>query len=275
MRARPHRSCRQWEPGQAMPRKGTAACGARREHLQAILSGPVIRTKAAFVIPGGCTNRGFMNAGLQALSGPIRSRRSQPARSWIRLQRFADERPRAAVEWAELIGRVARQGDRQAFKLLFEHFAPRVKGFLIKNGMEADAAEEIAQGTLLAVWRKAGQFDPASGGAAAWIFTIARNLRIDAVRRLARQAKTVESGEPEQAAELEDSPETVMSRRDDVSRVSSALLRLSEEQSTVIRMSFIEERPHAEIAETLGIPLGTVKSRIRLAMRRLKDLLDD
>ena len=99
------------------------------------------------------------------------------------------------MEWAELIGRVAAHGDRDAFKLLFEHFAPRVKGFLVKTGMNADAAEEIAQNTLLTVWRKAAQFDPASAGAAAWIFTIARNLRIDAARQAARQAKVAASAE--------------------------------------------------------------------------------
>ncbi|MBR1091443.1 sigma-70 family RNA polymerase sigma factor [Bradyrhizobium manausense] len=179
------------------------------------------------------------------------------------------------MEWAELIGRVAAHGDRAAFKLLFEHFAPRVKGFLVKTGMNADAAEEIAQTTLLTVWRKAAQFDPASAGAAAWIFTIARNLRIDSARQAARRAKAAVSAERDETPEVVDSPETMMARRDDVSRVAAALERLSEEQSKVIRMSFIEERPHGEIAETLGIPLGTVKSRIRLAMARLRDLLDD
>ena len=183
------------------------------------------------------------------------------------------------MEWAELIGRVAAHGDRDAFKLLFEHFAPRVKGFLVKTGMNADAAEEIAQNTLLTVWRKAAQFDPASAGAAAWIFTIARNLRIDSARQAARQAKALDkaavSAERDEMPEVAESPETAMTRRDDVSRVAAALQRLSEEQSTVIRMSFIEEQPHGEIAERLGIPLGTVKSRIRLAMARLRDLLDD
>jgi RNA polymerase sigma factor (sigma-70 family) len=179
------------------------------------------------------------------------------------------------VEWAELIGRVASQGDREAFKLLFEHFAPRVKGLLMKTGTDADIAEEIAQNTLLAVWRKAAQFDPTTAGAAAWIFTIARNLRIDAARRAIRQARADQPELADDAEEAVDSPETIMARRDDVSRVSAALLKLSEEQSRVVRMSFIEERPHAEIAETLGIPLGTVKSRIRLAMNRLRDLLDE
>ncbi|MBR0788099.1 sigma-70 family RNA polymerase sigma factor [Bradyrhizobium manausense] len=179
------------------------------------------------------------------------------------------------MEWADLIGRVAAHGDRDAFKLLFEHFAPRVKGFLVKTGMNADAAEEIAQNTLLTVWRKAAQFDPASAGAAAWIFTIARNLRIDSARQAARRARAAVSAERDGTPEVADSPETIMSRRDDVSRVEAALLRLSEEQSTVIRMSFIEERPHGEIAERLGLPLGTVKSRIRLAVGRLRDFLDD
>jgi RNA polymerase sigma factor (sigma-70 family) len=212
------------------------------------------------------------------LSRPIWGGCSKPALSRIRPQRFAGEngkeRPKATVDWAELIGRVAIHSDRDAFKLLFEHFAPRVKGFLVKTGMAADAAEEIAQNTLLTVWRKAAQFDPSSAGAAAWIFTIARNLRIDSVRRSARQAR-VSQPALEDAPETVETPETTLTRRDDVSRVTAALLRLSEEQSTVIRMSFIEERPHADIASALGIPLGTVKSRIRLAMMRLRNLLEE
>jgi RNA polymerase sigma factor (sigma-70 family) len=219
-----------------------------------------------------------MNAGLRALSRPIWGGCSKPALSRIRPQRFAGEngkeRPKATVDWAELIGRVAIHSDRDAFKLLFEHFAPRVKGFLVKTGMAADAAEEIAQNTLLTVWRKAAQFDPSSAGAAAWIFTIARNLRIDSVRRSARQAR-VSQPALEDVPEAVESPETTLTRRDDVSRVAAALLRLSEEQSTVIRMSFIEERPHADIASALGLPLGTVKSRIRLAMTRLRNLLEE
>jgi RNA polymerase sigma factor (sigma-70 family) len=198
-----------------------------------------------------------------------------PARRWIRLQRTPFERPKATVEWAELIGRVAVHGDRDAFRLLFEHFAPRVKGLLMKIGTDADTAEEIAQSTLLAVWRKAAQFDPSSGGAAAWIFTIARNLRIDVARRAVRQARADQPGFIDDADDVVDSPEILMTRGEDVSRVAAALLRLSEEQSRVVRMSFIEERPHSEIAESLGIPLGTVKSRIRLAMNRLRDLLDE
>jgi RNA polymerase sigma-70 factor (ECF subfamily) len=101
------------------------------------------------------------------------------------------------VEWADLIGRVAASSDRDAFWLLFEHFAPRIKGLMLKAGASKEEAEEIAQDALLAVWRKAAQFDPASQGAPAWIFTIARNLRIDGIRRSAR------AGIPLPEAELE------------------------------------------------------------------------
>lgn len=205
-----------------------------------------------------------------------------PTRTGLRLPRKGEPRPlpgvnkgpRAQVEWADLIGRVASRSDREAFKSLFEHFGPRIKGFMLRAGCSADEAEEIAQNTLIAVWRKAGQFDPASAGAAAWIFTIARNLRIDSVRRAAR------SGRLSQASELADTPDPadaadiVISRIEDATRVKVAIERLSAEQSRVIQLSFIEERPHPEIANILGIPLGTVKSRIRLAMNRLRDLLD-
>ena len=183
-------------------------------------------------------------------------------------------KPEATVDWAELIGRVATSGDREAFKVLFQHFAPRVKGFLQKTGCSADEAEELAQQTLLAVWHKAGQFDPSSSGAAAWIFTIARNLRIDQARRAARAPRVDRAEQAQDEADPADSAETRLARAEDVARITSALLQLSADQSLVIRMSFIDELAHPEIAQVLGIPLGTVKSRIRLAMKRLRDLLD-
>ncbi len=179
------------------------------------------------------------------------------------------------VEWSDLIGRVASHGDREAFRSLFEHFGPRIKGLMLKAGCSADEAEEIAQGTLIAVWRKAGQFDPASTGAAAWIFTIARNLRIDSLRRHARAGRFGEDAELANMPDATEPADVVISRVEDTARVKAAIDRLSDEQSKVIQLSFIEERPHPEIASLLGIPLGTVKSRIRLAMNRLRDLLDE
>jgi RNA polymerase sigma-70 factor (ECF subfamily) len=191
-----------------------------------------------------------------------------------RLQRFGNERPRITVEWATLIGRVA-EGDREAFRSLFEHFAPRVKGLMLKAGASSDDAEEIAQEALLAVWRKAAQFDPFSAGASAWIYTIARNLRIDHVRRVARTGTVDHDAELDYLVDPGEPADDVMVRNDEAGRIARALSSLSGEQSMAIRLSFIEERPHPEIADLLGIPLGTVKSRIRLAMNRLRALLDE
>jgi RNA polymerase sigma factor (sigma-70 family) len=185
------------------------------------------------------------------------------------------ERPRAKVEWAQLIGRVAAERDLEAFEILFEHFAPRIKGFLLKSGAGDDQAEEITQETMVALWRKADLFDPATAGAAAWIFTIARNLRIDAARRAARTVRVDHGAEQEYLVDPALSPESSFAQIDEAARVTGALRRLPPEQSEVIRLSFIEERPHSEVAKRLGIPLGTVKSRIRLAINRLRDLLDE
>ena len=172
------------------------------------------------------------------------------------------------------MGAFASHADREAFRSLFDYFAPRIKGFMLKAGCSADEAEEITQNTLIAVWRKAGQFDPKSTGATAWIFTIARNLRIDSLRRQARAGQLGEDPELVNRPDAAESADLLISRVEDTVRVKAAIERLSYEQSKVIRMSFIEERPHPEIASLLGLPLGTVKSRIRLAMNRLRELLD-
>ena len=180
--------------------------------------------------------------------------------------------------WGRLIEAVATRRDRAALVALFEHFAPRVKTFALRSGASAATAEELAQETMLTVWRKADSFAPGSAGAAAWIFTIARNLRIDALRRerhngcefdidrdIAIEARVDERLTPESqfaAVQLEQ-------------RVRKAVAQLPGEQLRVIELSFFEEKAHGEIAEQLQIPLGTVKSRSRLAITRLRALLDE
>ena len=216
-----------------------------------------------------------MIAAIRALNVPIRAEAGRPRGVVARLSTNASKGPKAKVDWADLIGRVASSGDREAFRRLFEHFAPRIKGLMQKAGCSSDEAEEIAQGALIAVWRKAGQFDPATSGAAAWIFTIARNLRIDLFRSRARANRLRGVSELPDAPDPAEPADAVVSRVQDAARITSAIARLSAEQSMVVRLSFIEERPHPEIASLLGIPLGTVKSRIRLAMNRLRDILDE
>ena len=181
-----------------------------------------------------------------------------------------------AVRWAGLIEAIALRADRTAFAELFAHFAPRIKTFMLRSGATAQSADELAQEALLAVWSKAKLFDPTSTGAAAWIFTIARNLRIDEVRRQKR-TPTHDTAEVELEFQVDagPQPDAGLAASQVESRVRSALAGLPDDQLRVIELSFFEEKAHAEIAETLRIPLGTVKSRLRLAMNRLRGLLGD
>jgi len=183
----------------------------------------------------------------------------------------ADARPQ---DFAPLIAAVAARGDKAAFAALFAHFAPRVKTFMRRSGMSDSLAEELAQETLLAVWRKAALFDPNSYGAAAWIFTIARNLRIDGFRRDRRAGSTTSEIDEEFVVDDAPAPDTVVSAAQEEARVRGALAALSPDQARVIELSFYQDKAHAEIAGTLGIPLGTVKSRLRLALAKLRTTLD-
>jgi RNA polymerase sigma-70 factor (ECF subfamily) len=182
----------------------------------------------------------------------------------------------SVTDWGKLIVAIAQRRDREAFAQLFHHFAPRVKAYLKRAGLSDGAAEEVAQETLLAVWRKAGLFDPAGLSASGWVFTIARNLRVDLLRREGRrQAGTLKQIEAEFALDTAPLPDSEISAVQSETRVRYALGALSEEQRRVIELSYYEEKAHSDIAETLGIPLGTVKSRLRLAVARLRNLLDE
>jgi RNA polymerase sigma-70 factor, ECF subfamily len=168
---------------------------------------------------------------------------------------------------------IAANRDRAAFASLFDHYAPRLKGFLMRRGVAAEIAEDLAQEVLLNVWRKAAQFDPARADASAWIFSMARNLRIDLVRR-ERRAETYARIE----AAFEDDfdwPEDAAVASEREKLVRTAMAGLSTDQTEVVRLSFFDGLAHSEIAERLGIPLGTVKSRLRLAFARLREHLSD
>lgn len=177
-------------------------------------------------------------------------------------------------DWPALMCLVAERRDRDAFGRLFLHFAPRLKSYLIRTGSSDDAAEDLAQEALVMVWRKAALFDPGQAAVSTWIFTIARRLRIDAARR---QRLDVAEDEAVDLDRLE-ADEAGVEERAEVSRMSrrvrDALGQLPAEQAQVLRLSFYEDEPHARIAAELGLPLGTVKSRIRLAVAHLRRLID-
>ncbi|MBT6311959.1 MAG: sigma-70 family RNA polymerase sigma factor [Alphaproteobacteria bacterium] len=174
--------------------------------------------------------------------------------------------------WEALLLAVAETGDRDAFSRLFVHFAPRVKSYLLRQGSSPSQAEDIAQETLALLWRKAGLFDPAKASASTWIFRIARNQMIDRIRR--RQRPELDPNDPLLVPAAEPAPDHQASKQQDIAAVRSALAELPEKQREVIMLSFFEEDPHPAIAEKLQLPIGTVKSRIRLALARLDTLLD-
>lgn len=175
-----------------------------------------------------------------------------------------------AEELLRLLAAVAHDRDRQAFALLFRHFGPRLKSFFMRWTVSSGVAEDLVQETMLNVWRKASTFDSGRAGVATWMFTIARNVRIDHLRRQ-RDPSALPHDPEETPPSLED--ELLGTQRD--ARVRRALVALPADQQTIIRLSYFSEKSQTEIAEELGIPLGTVKSRTRLAMNRLRALLEN
>ena len=171
---------------------------------------------------------------------------------------------------------VATRRDRAAFVALFDHFAPRVKTLMLRSGESDATAEEIAQQTMLTVWRKADLFIPGSAGAAAWIFTIA--LRIDALRRERYNRSNSGIGKEarfELCVDKQTGPESRVAAEQLEQCVREAMGQLSNGQARVIELAFFEEKSQSEIAAQLQIPLGTVKSRLRLAIGRLRKLLGE
>ncbi|CUX82027.1 MAG: RNA polymerase sigma-70 factor, ECF subfamily [Roseibaca calidilacus] len=168
-----------------------------------------------------------------------------------------------------VLRRVAEAQDSTAFAALFAHFGPRVKAYLMKSGADATTAEECAQDVMVTVWRKAAQFDPTRASAATWIFTIARNRRIDMLRRDRRP-------EPEDlpwGPEAEPDQEDALALQQETAQLAAALRTLPEAQRSMIERAYFNELSHSEIADATGLPLGTIKSRIRLALERLRHSL--
>jgi RNA polymerase sigma-70 factor, ECF subfamily len=180
----------------------------------------------------------------------------------------------SADELCRLMQAVAAEKDRSAFTTLFCHFAPRVKALLMRWGLNDELAEEVTQETMLAMWRKAPQFDPGRAGVSTWIFTIARNQRIDRLRRDRARSTGIAFDASDEPA-LPHSGEDIAIAAEREQQLRSALGTLSKDQATIVRLSFFAEKPHAEIAHELGIPLGTVKSRARLALGRLRAAMLD
>jgi RNA polymerase sigma factor (sigma-70 family) len=186
---------------------------------------------------------------------------------------MSDSAASSKPDLSELVVRIARSRDKAAFRILFLEYAPRVKAYLIRQGAAPEMAEELAQETLLTVWRKAAYFDPSRAGVSAWLFTIARNRRIDALRK--ERSAIAYALTLDEAEATEETPESESEAAQRAARLREAVSDLPSEQLEVVRLSFFHDKPHAEIARELSLPLGTVKSRLRLAMNRLRGVVGD
>ena len=160
-----------------------------------------------------------------------------------------------------------------AFADLFRHYAPRIKAFMMKGGADPESAQEIAQEALIMVWRKAASFDRSKASTATWIYTIARNKRIDLLRRSGRPVIETEDWLTVYAPEEEDADQSVLAGQTYM-RMKELMEGLSPDQRVVLQKAFFEDKTHTAIAEELGLPLGTVKSRIRLALGKLREVME-
>ncbi len=210
-------------------------------------------------------------------SGP--GARAAPSRPADRLKKSSMQptdndtcRQKAPDEWAATLEAVAKSQDRAAFTRLFKHFGPKIKAFgmALNSGYTSEAmADELVQDVMIKVWVKAPSFNPGKASASTWIFTIARNCRIDFLRKMKRIDSPLRAEDLWPAAE-EPEPIAVLSQNRDAVEVARAMDTLSVEQRDVLQEIYMKGKTHSEVAEETGLPLGTVKSRVRLAMNKMR-----
>lgn len=174
---------------------------------------------------------------------------------------------------AMLLAAVAKRRDRGAFVRLFEHFGPRVKAYLMRLGADPETAQDVVQDVMLTVWHRAEQYDSRKASPSTWIFTIARNRRIDLIRRERRPE--LDPDDPALVRAPETPADQTIEAAEQTVRLRAAIAELPEEQAHLLRLAFFQEASHSRIAGEFGLPLGTVKSRLRLAMAKLRTALKE
>ena len=198
----------------------------------------------------------------------------RPRRSAINQVMLEADKAVAALDndsLVDLMLAIAGRQDRVAFAKLFDHFAPRVLSYMRRLGAETAAAEDLVQDVMLTVWRRAGQFDPAKAGVSTWIFTIARNRRIDVIRRERRPEP--DPNDPALVPDGDPAADVAVEQEQHAVRLRAAITDLPTDQARILQLAYFEELSHSAIADKLELPLGTVKSRVRLAMNKLKSTL--
>ena len=195
--------------------------------------------------------------------------RAKPALNWSRARgsvSVPDARVKELSVETEWMLAVRDDRCRESFGALFDHFAPRLKGFIMRSGTTSEQAEEIVQDVMLTVWRKAAQFDPHRAQVSAWIYQIARNRHIDIMRKERRPVPEELKEEPN----AEPDAGQILALEQETQELKLAISRLSDDQRELIEKAYMGELSHTEIQEQTGLPLGTVKSRIRLGLERLR-----
>ena len=168
--------------------------------------------------------------------------------------------------WVQHLKRIQLDQDQKAFAELFGYFAPRVKAFLMKSGASPSMAEECTQEVMVTLWHKAHLFDPSRASVATWIFTIARNKRIDALRKQRRPEPEDLQWGPESEPEASD----ILVLQQEANLITQAMSALPSQQRDLIKKAYFGDLSHSEIAVETGLPLGTIKSRLRLALSKLR-----
>ena len=172
---------------------------------------------------------------------------------------------------SNLMAAIGSKQDLASFERIFDHFAPRVRSYMLRLGAAPSVADDLVQDVMLAVWRRADQFDSSKASVATWIFTIARNRRIDVIRKNRRPE--LDPNDPALVQGEEPSADSVLQRKQGKAIIQTALDDLPDNQSKILRLAYFEEMSHSDIARKLSLPLGTVKSRVRLATEKLRATL--
>ncbi len=176
-------------------------------------------------------------------------------------------------ELSQALVAIGDNRDEAAFSIIYTHFAGRVKSFLLGKGMEENTAEELMQEIMLIIWRRAESYDPGKAAASTWIFTIARNRRIDHLRGNSRIEVELDDAMLERGLNdnlVDETLESETALAQHTGKMYEAMDNLPPEQKQVMHLSYFRGQSHGDIAEWLGLPVGTVKSRIRLALQSIR-----
>lgn len=163
---------------------------------------------------------------------------------------------------------VAERRDRHAFEQLYGYFAPKIKGYMLRQGADDASADDLAQETMVQIWRKANHYDPQKAAVSTWVFRVARNLQIDRMRKLKSYEVALNADASSTLENLQHNEQ--LEHRTDTDKLRKLIGELPEEQMEVVQLAFFEGLSHTEVSCRLSIPVGTVKSRLRLAFGKLK-----